>query len=170
MTLNGLTKHFHYLSYVLRHKYYVAQECFKQGLIWRGLFHDWSKFLPCEWFPYVEFFYGYEENNKPRHVKDAFNKAWKHHQRFNDHHWAHWCTISNDIWCSPSWNPMFREAVIEMLCDWKGTSMVKHEGNTWGDVFDWYHKNKCTMYLHYETRRLVEVLLSSFAGARNVAT
>jgi hypothetical protein len=32
-------------------------ECFNQGLIWRGLMHDLSKFLPDEFLPYANFFY-----------------------------------------------------------------------------------------------------------------
>ena len=51
-------KHFHYLSYVLRHKFFVFVECCKLGIPWLGFIHDWSKFRPSEWFPYVEHFYG----------------------------------------------------------------------------------------------------------------
>ena len=50
-------KHLKYAGYVFRHKFYVALACFKQGLYWRGLTHDMSKFLPTEWTPYAEFFY-----------------------------------------------------------------------------------------------------------------
>ena len=26
--------------------------------LWQAIIHDWTKFLPCEWFPYVQRFYG----------------------------------------------------------------------------------------------------------------
>jgi hypothetical protein len=39
-----------YLNYLLRHKWYVGIECFKKGLIWRGLVHDLSKFLQANFF------------------------------------------------------------------------------------------------------------------------
>ena len=42
-----------YLSYLLRHKWFVFIECCKQGIFWRGLVHDCSKFLPDEFFPYA---------------------------------------------------------------------------------------------------------------------
>lgn len=50
--------HCRYLSYVVRHKWFV----FVAGLrvsapLWRLAIHDWSKFLPGEWFPYVASFY-----------------------------------------------------------------------------------------------------------------
>lgn len=47
-----------YLGYLLRHKWYVGIECFKRGLYWRGIKHDWSKFLPSEFVPYANYFYG----------------------------------------------------------------------------------------------------------------
>lgn len=51
-------KHLKYLSYILRHKWYVFVECCKRGIYWRGFMHDMSKFLPSQWFPYVNYFYG----------------------------------------------------------------------------------------------------------------
>jgi len=95
-----VTKHIKYAKYVIRHKFFVMLECFKHGLIYRGLKHDISKFLPGEWFPYVEFFYG----TKAKQVRDetgyykptdtgnkAFDFAWLLHQKRNDHHWQWWC-------------------------------------------------------------------------------
>lgn len=53
-----MSKHLSYLSYVLGHKWHVFIECCKLGVPWLGIIHDWSKFLPSEWFPYVNWFYG----------------------------------------------------------------------------------------------------------------
>ena len=51
--------HLKYLSYVLRHKWFVLLAGLRVGApLWRLLVHDWTKFLPCEWGPYVEKFYG----------------------------------------------------------------------------------------------------------------
>jgi hypothetical protein len=47
-----------YLSYVVRHKFFVAVECIAAGLWARGILHDLSKFLPSEFFPYANYFYG----------------------------------------------------------------------------------------------------------------
>lgn len=156
--LKNIQKHLRYLNYVVRHKYYVARECFKHGLIWRGLIHDWTKFLPCEWFPYVESFYGgYTKDTYPKCIIDAFNDAWKHHYRCNDHHWEHWSLFNNKVALRMSY-----DAVVEMLCDWKGASAAKNKGNTWQDVNDWYYGNGDNMYLHEDTRTLVTMLLRLF--------
>lgn len=100
-----MKKHLKYLKYLLVHKWYVMIECWKYGLIWRGIKHDWSKFLPSEWFPYVEYFYGEKEDTgrlvtkngvlvpeflPPVGAKVAFNEAWNHHQKRNRHHWQYW--------------------------------------------------------------------------------
>lgn len=51
--------HFRYLSYVLRHKWFVLRAGLRvRAPLWRLLIHDWSKFTPAEWGPYVANFYG----------------------------------------------------------------------------------------------------------------
>jgi hypothetical protein len=46
-----------YLAYLLRHRWFVMLACFREGLYWQGLIHDWSKFLPGEFLPYARYFY-----------------------------------------------------------------------------------------------------------------
>lgn len=46
-----------YLRYLLRHRWFVMLACFREGLYWQGLIHDWSKFLPSEFLPYARYFY-----------------------------------------------------------------------------------------------------------------
>lgn len=114
-----MRKHLLYLRYLLRHKLFVFQAGLKTGApIWRLIIHDWSKFLPSEWIPYVEKFYGrkpeeiaaeyeakrrgifaemgYEKAVKQievdlKYTRDHnFNVAWLKHQHRNPHHWQHW--------------------------------------------------------------------------------
>jgi hypothetical protein len=70
-----MNKHWNYFKYILKHKYYCFIECWKLGIPWRGIVHDLSKFRPCEWFPYVEYFYGGEhetmEQIKARYAGDV---------------------------------------------------------------------------------------------------
>ncbi len=49
---------FKYLGYLTRHRWFVMLACFREGLYWQGLIHDWSKFLPGEFLPYAWYFYG----------------------------------------------------------------------------------------------------------------
>ena len=58
INIKGIAK---YTWYIIRHKWYVFIECCKLGIIWRGIWHDWHKFLPGEFFPYAIHFNGNEE-------------------------------------------------------------------------------------------------------------
>lgn len=50
--------HFAYLRYVVRHKVAVFDACKMLDVpLWRAIIHDWTKLLPCEWMPYVRWFY-----------------------------------------------------------------------------------------------------------------
>ena len=49
----------------MRHKWYVFLACmrFKVNL-WQAISHDWTKFTPSEWFPYVHTFYKKDGSNQ----------------------------------------------------------------------------------------------------------
>lgn len=152
-----MKSHWLYLKYVLRHKWYVFLACLGYGLVWRGIKHDWSKFLPSEWFPYKQFFYGNgmtrEEAsaigyNFPcsEEVEMAFEKAWNHHQKFNDHHWQYWVRLGDDGTTLPLFMPDVSRK--EMIADWMGAGKALGKPKTW----EWYEKSKGNMQLHPETR------------------
>ncbi|RKY28454.1 MAG: hypothetical protein DRP83_00710 [Planctomycetota bacterium] len=148
------SKHLSYLKYVLRHKFYVAQACFREGLVIRGLIHDVSKFLPSEWFPYVEYFYG--EKDKPNLTRKRFDFAWLLHQKRNDHHWQ-WWVLSKDEG-GRRVLPMSDAARKEMVADWFGASRAQGHGGLYGPngVKAWYKSHRKKMLLHDETRKWVE--------------
>jgi len=86
-------KHFKYLSYVVRHKWFVFRAGLRTGApLHRLLIHDWSKFLPSEWLPYVNNFYGDRKTNS---TKAAFDLAWLRHQKRNKHHWQYWVLLND---------------------------------------------------------------------------
>jgi len=163
-------KHFLYLKYLIRHKWYVAKACFRHGLYWRGLKHDWSKLLPCEWLPYAESFYGsrstylrklakettlsWSAQTELAKVKDAFDRAWLHHQHWNSHHWQHW-VLREDSGATKILEIPAKDA-IEMYCDWEGAGLAITGKK---DVASWYEKNRDKMLLHPNTRALVESLI-----------
>lgn len=144
-------KHLKYLKYVLRHKWFVALQCFRHGMILRGLFHDMSKFRIKEWFPYSEYFYG------SRKDKNEFDLAWLSHQNINDHHWQRWVLLEDSG--VEKLLPMSKKARLEMICDWYGAGKAI-TGEGWNNVKSWYNNNKQNMRLHPETRMWVEEFLN----------
>lgn len=109
-----LRPYWKYLMYILDHKVNVLVECWKEGLYIQGIIHDWSKFLPQEFFPYARRFY--KEINEKTELEWKY--AWLHHQHKNKHHWNYWVVNQQ----TKEALPMPKKYVIEMYCDWKAFS------------------------------------------------
>lgn len=152
-------KHLRYLRYVIVHKWFVLVEGRKLGVpLGQLVAHDWQKFLPVEWFPYVETFYGDADTPRradggydPNAVSDAFDRAWLHHQKVGGkHHWQYWVLPKDDGTLKALAMPdRYRR---EMLADWRGAGRAL--GST--DTVGWYHSNRNRMTLHPDTRAWVE--------------
>jgi hypothetical protein len=149
-----MRKHLQYLRYLARHKYFVFYAGVKwtKAPLWRLIIHDWSKFMPCEWLPYAEYFYG----KGPRNIRDGikFDVAWLHHQHHNPHHWQHW--ILREDTGDTKYLEMPNHFVREMVADWMGAGRAIT--GKWA-AKDWYEKNKANILLHKDTREYVEMLL-----------
>ena len=125
--------------------------CFKFGLYWQGLIHDWSKFLPSEFFPYANFFYG---SGKER----SFDVAWLLHQKRNPHHWQYW--ILREDSGNVKYIEMPDKYIWEMIADWKGAGRAQRGGpDTWDETRLWYNKNKKSIRLNPNTRTFIEGFL-----------
>jgi hypothetical protein len=166
--------HLRYLSYVLRHKWFVFLAGLKTGApLWRLIVHDWSKFLPAEWFPYVAYFNGSPPDLNPvyynpewrewaredwkQRTARAFDRAWLHHQHANPHHWQHWLLREDDGGLKRL--PMPEHFIREMVADWMGAGQAQGKP----DVAAWYRQNAGRMVLHADTRARVEALLAEVA-------
>jgi hypothetical protein len=140
-----MDRHWQYLKYVLRHKWFVFWECIRIGgvPIVTALIHDWDKFLPDEWFPYVNFFHG----KKTEEAKAAFDVACELHYKRNQHHWNHW--LGKDK-CIPD------VYIREMVADWRGAGRAITGKD---DTLNWYIDNYYTIQLDTCSRLRVERLL-----------
>jgi hypothetical protein len=143
-----ITRNKKYASYVLRHKYFVAKYCWREGLYYAAFIHDWSKFLPSEWFAYANYFYGEKIEQDLN-----FDEAWLHHQKRQKHHWQYWTLLEDEGDVRALEIP--NKYVLEMLCDWKGAGMAQGKP----DLQAWYLKNHDKMRLEFYTRVWVESLL-----------
>jgi len=128
-------------------------------IIWRGIIHDLSKFLPSEFVPYANHFYGDKKQKrdktgyyKPTDTGDKdFDFAWLLHQKRNRHHWQWWILPEDKGGIIILDMPIkYRK---EMLCDWRGASRAQGYGNS---IIKWYEKNKNKMQLHKDTRKWIE--------------
>lgn len=149
--------HLQYANYVARHKWFVFLAGLRTGApLWRLIVHDWTKFSPAEWGPYVRRFYG-GRPGVPVTGDDApdFRAAWLHHQHKNAHHWQHWVLRQDDgkIVALPMPEPFVRE----MVADWMGAGRAIT--GRWSAA-EWYRDGAGeAMDLHPLTRTLAEALL-----------
>jgi hypothetical protein len=161
--------HLQYLSYVARHKWFVFLACWQiRAPLWNAIIHDWSKFTPQEWFPYVDYFY--RRGGKDKHTADgksytagcddAFDAAWLRHLHRNPHHYQFWVLRQDDGQIKTL--PMPERYVREMIADWIGAGRAQGHGD---DVEGWYAANNHKMVLHPETRERVEQLLDQRRSA-----
>lgn len=141
-------KYLRYLWSVCKHKWYVFLECCKLGIPWLGIIHDWSKFLPSEFFPYARYFYG----QKTSWTMYNMNEAWLHHQHRNKHHWQRWVLrLDHPEKRELTLYPMPDKYLKEMLADWHGAGRAYGNPDTRG----WYLENRGKMQLNHVT--MVEI-------------
>src|SRR5688572_9099157 len=116
-----MRRHWAYLKYVLRHKWFVFQECLKLGVpLWIAIVHDWDTFLPDEWLPYARTFY--KPDGSKQYVESIdFALAWKQHQHRNKHHWQYWCNVDGI--------PLY----LTMIMIWDRGQAQGFVGSSWGD-------------------------------------
>lgn len=166
--------HWKYLCYVVRHKWFVF--CYGLSLrvpLWQLIIHDWSKFLPSEWFPYVDYFYGgpwvaanhgdqrlyIGERYTQPWVDRRFNEAWNRHQKRQPHHWQFWLLTMDSGETVPLEMP--ERYVREMVADWMGAGRAINGYSSRGTVSHWYSMNQDNMQLHSSTRERVSLLINN---------
>jgi hypothetical protein len=136
-----------YFQQLLKHKWYVMIECFREGLFWRGLAHDLDKFLPSQFIAYVNYYYGGKD-------KEAFDRAWNYHKTRNKHHWQYWLLPDGGV------SEMPYPYNVEMFCDWVGAGRARGKlspkNDRYFEVRNFYRKKKEKMMLHENTRKWVE--------------
>jgi hypothetical protein len=151
--------HLHYLGYVLCHKWHVFVGCRALGVpLHQAIIHDWVKFLPVEWLPYVWQFYGYKPTENEERVafmlglgirtraqiEADFDAAWNHHQKTQPHHWQYWLLVTDSDEPRLRPLPIPQRFVLEMVADWYGAGMAI---NGTRDVESWFLANKHKMML-----------------------
>jgi len=149
-----LKRHWSYLKYVIRHKWFVLMASKRIGAsLCLALIHDKSKFRPSEWWPYAETFYK-PDGSKQYDETEEFNLAWLLHQNRNPHHWQHWLLKmdSGDVLAIE----MPRRYALEMVADWMGSGRAIT--GRW-EYAEWYAKNREKIVLHDNTRKTVEWIL-----------
>lgn len=163
-------KYLKYLKYLLKHKYFVMVECFKEGLYWRGLAHDAGKFFPSEFFPFADNLriddlgkIEYESRyRKPVGIDaEKFDFARLSHQRKNKHHWQWWVLLEENRESRAIEMPELY--VREMICDWVGAGKAEGKVSPKEDKYfmarKWYSDHRDKMSLNENTRLKIDKII-----------
>jgi len=133
-----------YFLYLIKHKWFVFIECWKLGIPWLGVVHDWSKFRPSEMIPHVRWYLagqnGYE----------SFIIAQIIHSNRNKHHPTYW-TMGHIVAEMPI---KYRK---EMLADWIGAARAKDN-----NLSEWWKQSQGKITLGTETRKWMEDKIGHF--------
>lgn len=139
---------------LLWHKWYVLVAGRYLGCsLWQLIIHDWSKFLPIEFFVYSRWKYGTATNRE-------WSKGWLHHLHCSPHHPEFWILswhgdpsfyagIGQHIAEYVSVLPMPEIYIREMVTDMMATS--KQEIGSY-NIAIWLNENGPKILLHNETK------------------
>lgn len=148
-----------YFKRLLLHKWYVFILCFKQGLVWRGIIHDYDKFYPCNFKAFAECAFG--EIAKTISKKDSrwipedrklLMPILNHVHRW-DHHWQSWMMFGDEG--DGQLVDMSREAIIEMICDWEAARRAHKSAKT---TLQWFREHG-KLFISDNTKLLIEEIL-----------
>jgi hypothetical protein len=114
--MNVYWKHF---KVIMKHKWYVAKECFKHGLYWQGIVHDLSKFSIAEFSESARYFQGNGSPIVKSRKVNGYSIAWLHHKAHNKHHWDYWVDFAHG---QPIPTAIPEKYLKEMACDILGAS------------------------------------------------
>ena len=150
-----MVSHYRYLRHVLRHKWWVLVMGLNIGVpLWRLLLHDWSKFTPAEWFPYVYFFHHTTPEYRAAHFTNPtkgdldFLRAFNIHNKHHAHHWEYWVQVlaGGDVFIHEMTTP----ARLEMLADW--LALARESGKA---EWAWWELNQDRILLGQHTRAAI---------------
>lgn len=151
---------------ITRHRHKVIVHCAKCGILWQGLRHDLSKYLPTEFIPGAKFYLGTRSPNEAERDKYGYSLAWMHHKGRNRHHFEYWQDY-NRITKRIEPVKMPARFVAEMFCDRVAASKIYQGENYKVDSSLMYFQNSNARkngLLHPETEKKLMELLEILAN------
>lgn len=153
-------KHF---CVITKHRHRVISHCMKAGILWQGLRHDLSKYMPCEFISGAKYFLGTRSPNEEERHRYGYSKAWMHHQGRNKHHFEYWKDYNPETHLIEPVKMPYKY-VAEMFCDRVAASKI-YQGKkyTSEQPLEYFMKSKKTRVIHKDTSDELEMLLTMLA-------
>ncbi len=166
-----MNKFWGHLCTITRHRHEVIKNCFRAGILWRGLMHDLSKYSPTEFWEGVRFYQdGRRSPTESAREINGYSAAWIHHKGINRHHFEHW-TDYDPVTKTIHPVKMPRTYVVEMFCDRVAASKIyMKDSYTDQKPLEYFLKAKARRQIHPETSDELEALLRMLAEQGEKAT
>lgn len=153
---------FKHLKTVARHRREVRRNCFKVGLIRRGLLHDLSKYSPQEFIPGAKYYQGTRSPQARERELFGYSAAWLHHKGKNKHHFEYWTDVGADgEVVAVDMPPVY---FAEMVCDRIAASKV-YKGKDYDDgcPLEYFMRRKDNCNMNENTAKRLEYYLTLLA-------
>ena len=152
----------HFIT-ITKHRHKVIEHCAKAGILWRGLFHDLSKYSPTEFIAGARFYAGQHSPNDSQRKKYGYSQAWMHHKGRNKHHFEYW-TDYNSVTRRVTPVKMPLKYVAEMFCDRVAASKIyMKDAYTDASPLEYFERGRAVRDIHPETSALIEHFLVTLA-------
>ena len=155
-----------HLRTILRHKRLVRRTCFRAGIYWQGICHDWSKYHPIEFWTGVRYYQeGKRSPNAYERETIGYSAAWLHHKGRNRHHFEYWIDYAVNPKDGFIGAKMPKRFVAEMVIDRISASRnYQKENYTCRSAWEYYARAKDVYVMNDETRFLLEYLVKMTAA------
>ena len=172
MEFSNISRAFHHLKTVLKHKYWVFRYAWMAGIPFRGIIHDFSKFSPTEFCKSVKWYNGKQSPVACEREVMGFSEIWLHHRGHNSHHfeyWVYWVDKDKDkdlgdggviVPIMP-----FKDA-LEMVCDWLGAGRA-YLGTDFSMTkqIEYFDRATNSPFIHPQTKLFVWLMYQGLANA-----
>lgn len=153
-----------HLKTILHHKNLVRSGCFKVGLYWQGISHDWSKYSPVEFLVGCKYYQGFKSPNNAEREATGRSLAWLHHKGRNKHHLEYWIDYGIGEQKGLTGMEMPVKYVVEMFID-RIAACKNYQKDAYRDDSPllYYERGKQYHLLHPNSQELLERLLKMLA-------
>lgn len=134
----------------------------KKELLERVLNHDKSKWSKEEFDGYRKKFYPTTEEST-ENQDPAFEDAWFHHLKNNDHHPEYWTYVDNKE--ATKIKDMPNICIAEMILDWATFSILKEDDR---EFIEYWENNKFIKPFSAYTRNRVEEVMDKIKEGNNL--
>ena len=153
---------FKHLRTITKHHNRVMKYCFKCGLYFQGIFHDFSKLSPTEFFNGAKNYLGTKSPHYKERSTKGYSEAWMHHKGRNKHHPEYWIDVDMETNTYHSVD-MPNRYLAESICDRLAATEIYNGKDAKPDgALKYFYREGEHVPMSLNTRKRMEYLLKYY--------